>query len=439
MNKNLLALAVAGALAAPGIALAQASNVQIYGLFDMSALQNRYSGNSAGTIGSVTKYDVFNAASRMGVRGTEDLGNGLKAWFQAELTMFPDGRVPEATNPAGFFGGRNSGVGLEGSWGNALIGAWDSPYKQTQYTTWVRGAAGPLLHAGMIMNNADTTGAAPNAQCSATISPATGLQTGGAPLGASAGTTNATGASCPNQVEGSATSFHRRLSNTIQYWSPTWAGFQLKVGTQVNEGKTPGTTINNPNTSLWSYGLTWAGGPWNAGLGYEQHKGYNGTTASADPNVKDTGIMLGGGWNFGIGQVAIGWERLKYGNNAAAGAAETNLQRNNWTINGTFKVGANGSIFAGYSKTPGGRSCGAGSDVNPALCGSSSGASFTSLGYEHALSKRSALYAIYGRINNNAGASFYYIAAPNGPNGFSSAIAAGTDVTTLGVGMKHTF
>ena len=36
MNKKLLAVAVAGALAAPGVALAQASNVQIYGVFDMS-------------------------------------------------------------------------------------------------------------------------------------------------------------------------------------------------------------------------------------------------------------------------------------------------------------------------------------------------------------------------------------------------------------------
>ncbi|MSQ70850.1 MAG: porin [Betaproteobacteria bacterium] len=446
MNKKLLAVAVAGALAAPGLALAQAANVQIYGFMDNAALNLRYSGNSATTVGSFSKYDVFNASpSRLGFRGSEDLGNGMKAWFQAETTIFSEGRVPEATNPAGLLGARNTAVGLEGGWGNFSMGIWDAPYKAANIQTWVRGGSGPMYHGGMIMNNGDTTGAAPNAQCAALVSPATGGATG-------IGSTNALGATCPNQVEGNGTSFHRRMSNIIQYWSPVWSGFQAKIATQINEGKTPGSlnaagTNNNTQPSLWSYSLTWANGPWNAGAAYEQHKGYNGNTASVDPNTKDSAWMLGGGWNFGPGTIAGGWERLTYGDNSALGGVTANgFTRTNWVLNGTFKIGAAGMIWAGYSKTPGGRSCGDGATGGvgyvvgaAAVCGSNSAASNTTLGYDHSMSKRTTLYAVYGRINNSNGTSYYYIAAPNGPNGVSSVLTPGTDVSTLGVGIRHTF
>ena len=44
MNKKILAVAVAGAIAAPGLALAQATtsgtNVQVYGLFDQAAQES---------------------------------------------------------------------------------------------------------------------------------------------------------------------------------------------------------------------------------------------------------------------------------------------------------------------------------------------------------------------------------------------------------------
>lgn len=437
MNKKLLALAVAGALAAPGIAVAQASNVQLYGLMDMTLMNVRYSGNATGTISGVRKWDLYNSGpSYLGVRGSEDLGNGLKAWFQTELTVMADGRPDNFAVPASFFGSRNTGLGLEGSWGKTVFGFWDTPYKVANLQTWLRGSVGPTYHGGMIMGNGDTSGATPSAQC------ANGITAAGTATAAVAGPTNASATPCGNQVEASATPFHRRLSNTVQYWSPTWAGFQGRVATQINESKTPSTTGANPDPSLWSYGLTWRGGPWNAGLAYETHKGFSGTTASSDPNVKDTALMIGGGWNFGMGSVGIGFEQLKYGDNTAPAAAPNDYKRKNWVINAEFKVGANGLIFAGYSKTPGGTSCGAGATtaVGGAVCGSNAAASFSSLGYQHTLSKRSSLYAVYSRINNGAGTGYHYIAGPNVPaTGAAGGLSAGTDVTAIGAGMRHTF
>ena len=62
--------------------------------------------------------------SLLGVRGTEDLGGGLKAFFQLETAFKPD------QNDTGF-AARNSGVGLQGAWGSVLLGRWHTPYKVT--------------------------------------------------------------------------------------------------------------------------------------------------------------------------------------------------------------------------------------------------------------------------------------------------------------------
>jgi predicted porin len=56
------------------------------------------------------------------VRGTEDLGGGLKAFFQLETGFRPDSN--DTT-----FAARNSGVGLQGGWGSVLLGRWDSRTK----------------------------------------------------------------------------------------------------------------------------------------------------------------------------------------------------------------------------------------------------------------------------------------------------------------------
>src|SRR5205814_4219924 len=77
---------------------------------------------SNGTANIVRRNRVTDQASRLGVRGTEDLGGGLKAFFQLETSFKPD------QNDSAF-AGRNSAVGLQGGWGSFLIGRWDTPFK----------------------------------------------------------------------------------------------------------------------------------------------------------------------------------------------------------------------------------------------------------------------------------------------------------------------
>src|SRR5215213_7893596 len=84
MQKKLLTLAVAGALAAPGIALAQ-SSVEVYGYINMhfGYWQHRDATDRT-AFPDVKKWDVTSAGSNVGVRGREALGGGLSAWFQVE-------------------------------------------------------------------------------------------------------------------------------------------------------------------------------------------------------------------------------------------------------------------------------------------------------------------------------------------------------------------
>src|SRR5258708_2439402 len=118
MNKKLIALAVAGACVAPA-AMAQTANpVTLYGRVHVTFESVEATG--AGPLSRRNR--VSDQASLLGVRGTEDLGGGLKAFFQLETAFKPDQN--DST-----FAGRNSGVGLQGGWGSVLLGRWDTPFK----------------------------------------------------------------------------------------------------------------------------------------------------------------------------------------------------------------------------------------------------------------------------------------------------------------------
>ena len=85
MNKKLLALAVAAALA-PAAAMADSGNVTIYGSLHMSV--DSLKGNSSldGT-SNESEMNISSNSSYIGFKGNEDLGNGLKAIWQMETQV----------------------------------------------------------------------------------------------------------------------------------------------------------------------------------------------------------------------------------------------------------------------------------------------------------------------------------------------------------------
>lgn len=438
MNKKLMAVAVAGALAAPGLAVAQVGGspgVTLYGRLDAAIMNNTFSDvkNAAGTVttSEVKKGDVFSAGNAMGVRGREDLGGGTALWFQLEAGVNPDGRIDNAATTGTPFGGRNSGLGVSSTWGDVMYGIWDAPYK-VAYGTGNVINSGPFSASGIIMGNGDTTGALPNASCGTAVSN-------------TAGTVRTTGV-CVTEATGGGTQWSRRNNNSVQYWSPVISGLQFRLGTALANYQSPATSALASGTQKPKYlsgSVTWARGPLALAAGYESHQGFRPSAAATGvANPKDTAFQFGAKWNFGPGQIGVGVETLSYGNNAAGttAAPDNKVKLSNQVINGRWNLGP-GAIWAGLSKTPGGKGCTVGAAGLAVTCGSNGEAKMTAVGYDYVMSKRTKMYFAYAKIDNGTSTSYYYIAGPAGNNagGTAGGILASTDVTTLAFGIQHTF
>lgn len=117
MKKSLIALAVMAAVA--GSAQAQ-SSITVYGVADM-AIQ---AGNQGA--GTGTKYALDSGeqgGSRLGFKGTEDLGSGLKAIFDIEMGILMDSGKTQGS--ATFH--RQTWVGLQGDFGTVKLGKQYTP------------------------------------------------------------------------------------------------------------------------------------------------------------------------------------------------------------------------------------------------------------------------------------------------------------------------
>src|SRR5256886_13503431 len=160
MQKKLLGMAVAAALAMPAVALAQ-SAVQVYGTVHLSLNQAKYTKSTDGSVDDTTKFGVTSHASNWGLRSTETLGGGLTAWLQAEfnLKMTRDNGVHDGESTA-----RNSGLGLRGGFGNIYVGTWETPWAQT-FRLWDVGTIGGWGSTTSIIGRRGQTGANPSRLC----------------------------------------------------------------------------------------------------------------------------------------------------------------------------------------------------------------------------------------------------------------------------------
>lgn len=444
MNKKLMALAVAGALTAPGLAVAQVGGspgVTLYGRLDETIMNSKYSTNGAGTITEVKKSDIYSPGNAIGVRGREDIGGGTAAWFQLEAGAWPDGRLEAAATTGAHFGGRNSGLGISSNLGDIMFGIWDTPYK-VGYGVWNSLNSGGFSTAGIIMGNGDTTGALGNPLCTNTVNNGTGTPAVGA------------NSVCVTEATSNGTAWSRRVNNSIQYWSPVFSGLQFKLMTAMANYKSPDSSFPNGAVTQKEYSasVTWARGPLSLGASIDSHEGLRPNTAvNGVANPKDSAFQVGGKWNFGPGEVGVGIENLTYANNAVAGAVDTGMKVSNVVANGRWNAGP-GAVWGSYSKTPGGKSCTVPAAFNPntgagnlvigsAACGSAGEAKMLTLGYDYVLSKRTKVYVAYNKIDNGISTNYYYIAGPaaNNGNGTNGGLAAGTDVTTIAFGMQHAF
>jgi len=124
MQKKIIALAIASALAAPVAAFAE---VSVYGLVDLSI----DSVNDGAVTNGATTNQLNSNASRIGFKGSEDLGGGMSAVWQMEGTVAMDAGAGGGTSTtATALFDRNTFVGLSSEgMGTLILGQHDTPYK----------------------------------------------------------------------------------------------------------------------------------------------------------------------------------------------------------------------------------------------------------------------------------------------------------------------
>lgn len=117
MNKKIIALAVAAAFTAP---MAAQADVTTYGHGQVEFASH------GGDLGAGTSVQD-NARGRIGFKASEDLGNGLKAIANFEFRL--DTATNSRTSAKGSLTGRQSLIGLTGSFGEITLGNVKTPYK----------------------------------------------------------------------------------------------------------------------------------------------------------------------------------------------------------------------------------------------------------------------------------------------------------------------
>ena len=231
MNKTLIAMAVAGVMAAPMAAQADAT---IYGKIHVSIDAGDTGGSDNGDTKASGTFFQSNSG-RVGVKGSEDLGGGLKAIWQFESNAsFGSGSTS--------WGGRNSFVGLAGGWGSFIGGKHDTPFKSVGRWFDLFG---------------DQVGDSRNI-----------IQYIGGLVGSEAGTN----------------SWDARPNNVVAYTSPTFGG-----GFDIQAAYVIADAMDNANATS-AYGR-WKSGDWLVGLGYESQDTSTGTSA--------TGMRAGLQWSPG--------------------------------------------------------------------------------------------------------------------------------------------
>ena len=245
MQKKLIALAVAGLVSVPAFAQ---SNVTIYGVLDY-ALNYQRTGNDGDKRYALDADGKWNKnGSRIGFRGVEDLGNGLKASFVLEGGF--EGDTGRSSQGGRLFGRQAFGA-LSGNFGTLAFGRQNTP----QYV--------------MYQQQLDPFGVG---------------------------------------YAGNVAAVYRidfRLDNTVAYVSPSWSGFNVTAAYSFNaDGQE--VAKDDGNARVWAISPVYNNGPLYLAANYHQIK----SDVSGAEKIKVWDI--GGTYDFSVVKVHLGGGKRKY-------------------------------------------------------------------------------------------------------------------------------
>lgn len=402
MKKSLAALAILGAFAGT----AAGADVTVYGVID-TGLQFQNISYNGGDLDSFFFEDEssfkmssgVNSGSRFGLKGTEDLGNGLSVSFVLENGFTSD---DGALNNGGRLFGRESQVSFHSAIGTIAMG-----------------------RMGNLVSGNGTYG----------------LAGGLSPFGTSWGDYSA----APNNV---MTTFDR-YDNTVTYMSPDFSGFKLYA--QYSFGTDAKNTYGGEEgkSSIDRYaaiGATYANGPLSLVAIVDQTNYSTTRFNAADPNSNDLddalSVTFGGSYDFTVTKLYAGVQYFKDADISSVDRIENDyfaatdgdtFQMKGFGITlgadiplagGTFKIGTaymDGTIekVNKWDMTDGG------------LVGEIDLTRWnTSAGYQYNLSKRTSIYGVASYSYNNVEGSKAY-------SGYE--LDVDVDVFEAAVGLVHKF
>jgi len=440
MQKKILTLAIAAAMVAPAAAMAEAT---LYGKLNMSidyadvtdaavsgtdADGNPYAryyadpdGNYAG--GGTVYLDAngnpivrggqdfkgwgisreggfmpgASRANRIGVKGSEDLGNGLKAIYQVELGLnlsAADDNIPSGNNGISY---RNSFVGLAGNWGTFLVGRHDTPLK---------------ISTGKLDLFSDTMA----------------------------------------DYNGTVGFDDLRVDNAIAYISPSFSGFSFAAAVVAGGGATAGSGLNvNEDSLAGAYSLAgiYSNGPFYASLAYE--------SLDADMFMDSQTSLLGSGqcidaagdptaacdyindsynkWRVGLGlldwngftlagiyeqqdnipggQTRDAWTIYDADGNMYIGSSDRTEKQSLWQIQAAYAFG-NNAVKAMYGSVDRSNAGAFASNLNETISiknlkNDLEGDRYTwAIGFDHNFSKRTKAYVLYTQVDDDLSGSPLY-------------------------------
>jgi predicted porin len=406
MHKKVLVMAVAAALVVPGLCAAKGegggggdddSVVELYGKVYPELLQPHgkdatpagttvatFAGTPTGTNSVISRTEMDSSNSRFGVRGSEKLGRDLKAIFQLETEFHVD------SNDSAF-AQRDSFVGLSSkAWGTVKLGRMDTPFKTY---------GDDISFLGISSGNFVST---------SNLLRKTGFGTS------------------------SASSFHLRRQNVVQYETPEFGGFDGAVQYSTDEAD---TATRKPH--VWSGALEWQRGGFKASLAYEEHwdlfgGSKNVPTAMSNANdqsvnSKDKAWQAMLQYKWGRHSFEADYIQKKYDENATVTGRFLSYKNNAYEVLWDARWTNAWRTMLEYVKSEKG-SC---SRVNAACVTDGLDGSQLQFGVAYYFSKRTYLFAMGALLKNGFSARY------NNLN--LQAPSVGEDISTYAVGMNHAF
>ena len=387
-----IALACMAALGASGAA-AQSSNIQLYGRANLGLDWYDATGATAGgQLDYEGRFRVFDNSSRVGLRGTEDLGNGLKAVFQIETGVNVDsgstnGQGGQANSSTGTWGSRDSFVGLDSGWGRLTFG---------RQSIWYQNGQIAQFSSNYINTEIPWTD---------------GRGMGRMPAPAS------------------------RTSNVVMYTTPTFSGINATAYFSPNaQEAVQNNTTSDTDGQIWGATVRGSFGPFLGQVDYVIGQSNSPIGGGAGAQGETEAWKVGAAWKYmpgaSIGLIWVGAQS----NQVAGLALGDTAKQQAWTLNWEHTFG-NVQVMAQYGLLQGLKDC---NSATLTLSCDGTKADGYMVGARYLLSKRTWIYASWNMVDNESNQFADYRSAGYTSVG-SGTIPYGADPQIWAAGLFHAF